>query len=77
MVWLGVVLWCAGGCRFLVAEWGKSGGWWLCLGRVEGWIWGPEWCRGAGVLMGLVGILTRGAGWEGIMWVGWGLVQEV
>ena len=71
-----------------VAVWGKSGGWWLCLGRVEGWItWGPEWKRGTGVLLGWVGILTRGVGWEGIltlgwvvggfMWVGWGLVQEV
>ena len=73
-----------------MAEWGKSGGWWLCLGRVVGWImWGPEWKRGTGVLLGAVwvGILTLGVGWVGILtlgwevggylWVGWGLVQEV
>ena len=73
MLWLGVVLWCAGGCRFLVAEWGKSGGWWLCLGRVEGWItWGPEWKRGTGVLLGAVwvGILTSWVGWVVILKLG-------
>ena len=66
MLWLGV------------AVWGKSGGLWLCLGLVEGWItWGPEWKRGTGVLLGAVwvGILTSWVGWVvilklGVGWVG-------